>query len=483
MSANSHIKILVLNEPFVKDFCRTQRWAARSRGRVLRAPDWLAYATAVLEREGYGVKLFDMVADNKNKDDLRLLVKREQPAFVVLDSTTPSIYSDIECAKIVKEESEAAVIMVGPHISVLPEETLALAQGAVDVACIGEYDYSVKEIIENFPQLLNVDGIAYWRNDKVFKTKPRALIENLDELPYPAWHHLDLMKYFDGGKLYPYIDVISGRGCPNQCSFCLWPQVMHGTRYRLRSPENVIGEIEHDIKLCPKVLKGGEFFFEDDTFTVIKERAVNICEEILRRNLKITFSVNARADSADLEMFMMMKRAGCRELLVGFESGSQAILDNAHKNITLEQSRRFMELAKKAKLQVHGCFVIGLPGETEETARKTIEFALSLKCDTLQFSGAVPFPGTKFFEMAQNNGWLRTREWSRWLKVGEQKGIVSYPGISDEQINYFVDLGLRKFYLRPDYMLKFMLSTKNSSDLYRKIRGARNYLSYLWVKE
>ncbi|MFH8038988.1 MAG: radical SAM protein [Candidatus Aenigmatarchaeota archaeon] len=480
------MKILVINEPFVPDFCRTQRWAARTRGRVLRAPDWLAYATAVIERDikNAVVKLYDFPAMGWGKDVLRNLIKTHQPDFVVLDSTTPSIYSDIECAKIVKEETKnkAKVIMVGPHVSALPEETLIEAGGAIDVACIGEYDYTVRDVILNFNNLSSVDGICYIENGKPVRTRPRKFIENLDELPFPAWHHLNLMKYFDGGKLYPYIDIISGRGCPNRCIFCLWPQVMHGLKYRLRSPKNVVDEIEYDIKLCPRVLKGGEFFFEDDTFTVNKERAILICEEILRRGLKITFSVNARVDNADREMFKIMKRAGCRELLVGFESGVQEILDNMNKHITIEQSVEFVKLAKEAGLQIHGCFVIGLPGETEETAKKTIEFALSLDLDTIQFSGAVPFPGTVFFKMCEENNWLLTKQWDKWLDSGEQQGVVSYPWLTQEKINYYVDLGLKKFYFRPSYMIKFLLNTKGTSDLYRKLRGAYNFISYILTK-
>jgi len=471
------MKILVINEPFVPDFCRTQRWAARTRGRVLRAPDWLAYAAAVLEKADFDVKLYDFPALGWDKVKLKSIIKKENPDFVVLDSTTPSIYSDIECAKIVKDNSNAKVLMVGPHISALPQETLGLAAGVVDVVCIGEYDYTVRDAIKNFNSLANVAGIAYYSGGKVEITPKRPLIENLDELPFPAWHQLNLLKYFDGGKLFPYIDVISGRGCPNFCIFCLWPQIMHGLEYRLRSPRNVVDELEYDIKLCPQVLKG-EFFFEDDTFTVDKERAILICEEILRRKLNITFSVNARADNADLKMFKIMKKSGCRELLVGFESGVQEVLNNVNKNITIEQSQKFMELAKSAALSVHGCFVIGLPGETELTAKQTINFALSLKCDTIQFSGAVPFPGTKFFKMAEEKGWLKTKNWSEWLGEGEQKGIVSYPTITQESINYYVDLGLRKFYFRLPFMFKFLLDTRSFSDLYRKIRGAYNFIGY-----
>ncbi len=475
------MKILIINEPFIKDFCRTQRWAARTRGRVLRAPDWLAYATAVLEKSGFPAKLYDFPAMGWEKAKFSSLIKEEEPDFVVLDSTTPSIYSDIDCAKIVKDNSSAKVIMVGPHISALPEETLKLGQGSIDVACIGEYDYTVKDIIENFNNLDEVEGIAFYRNGQVKITESRPLIENLDDLPFPAWHHLDLMKYFDGGKLYPYIDIISGRGCPNKCIFCLWPQIMHGLRYRFRSPKNVVDEIEYDIKLFPQILKG-EFFFEDDTFTVNKERAILICEEIMHRDLKITFSVNARVDNADWEMFKIMKKAGCRELLVGFESGSQEILDKVNKNITVEQSYKFMELAKMANLQVHGCFVLGLPGETEETAQKTIDFALGLGLTTVQFSGAVPFPGTDFFDLCDSQGLLLTKCWSDWLSSGEQAGVVRYPNLNGERINYFVDLGLKKFYLRLDYILKFLFQTKSKNDFYRKLRGAWNFFSYLFNK-
>jgi radical SAM superfamily enzyme YgiQ (UPF0313 family) len=257
---------------------------------------------------------------------------------------------------------------------------------------------------------------------------------------------------------------------------------MHGLNYRFRSPSNVVDEIEHDIRLCPQVLKEGEFFFEDDTFTVNKARAIAICEEILRRNLSITFSVNSRVDTADRELFSLMKRAGCRELLVGFESGDQTVLEKMHKRITLEQSREFMRLAKEAKLQVHGCFVIGLPGETDETAQRTLDFAMSLGLDTVQFSGAVPFPGTKFFTLCEEKGWLKTKQWDRWLDSGEQQGIVEYPSLSLEKINRYVDKGLKDFYFRPQYMLRFLLRTRNMTDLYRKFRGAYNFVSYLLKK-
>ncbi len=476
------MKVLVINEPYVTGFNRAQRWAARTRGRVLRAPDWLAYATAVLERDGIDVSLYDFPAMDWGKPELENLAKDQQPDFVVLDSTTPSIYSDIECARLMKQVSPCKVIMVGPHVSALPEETLEIADGAVDVVCIGEYDYTVRDVVTQYNDLSQVAGIAHIDGDRIVRTEPRPLIDDLDSLPFPAWHHLDLMKYFDGSKLYPYVDIFSGRGCPHRCMFCLWPQVMHGRKIRLRSPECVVDEIERDIALCPEVAKGGEFFFEDDTFTVIKSNTIAICEEILRRGLKIKFSVNARTDTADLEMFKIMKRAGCRQLLAGFESGDAGMLKNMNKRGTVDDATRFMEYAKKAKLDVHGCYVFGLPGETEETIERTIRHALTIGLHTVQFSASVPFPGTEYFEYCRENNLLKADRWDAWLDDGEQATVVEYPGLSKDYIEQAVDRGLKRFYFRPSYMVKFLLRTRSRADLYRKIRGFRNFMSYLLSK-
>ena len=472
--------VLVINEPFVQDFCRTQRWAARTRGRVLRAPDWLAYATAVLEERGFDVALYDFPARNWDKPKLKELVREVQPKFVVLDTTTPSIYSDIECARMVKDVSQAEVIFVGPHASALPEETLSLAQGAADFVCIGEYDYSVAEVVAKEEKAEDIPGIAYLGPAGPKLTTARPLIKDLDALPFPAWHHLNLLDYFDGTKLFPYIDIFSGRGCPYGCIFCLWPQVMHGRGLRLRSPSNVVDEMERDIELCPQVLKGGEFFFEDDTFTVNRKFAASLCEEIRQRGLKVAFSVNARTDTTDLELFKLMKAAGCRELLVGFESGVQDILDGMGKGATVEGGRQLVHCAKKAGLDVHGCFVLGLPGETEATMQETVDYAMSLELTTLQFSASVPFPGTRLFSWCQEKGLIKSTNWSDWLADGEQAPVVSMPGLEQKVVQKYVDEALKSFYLRPTYMIKFLLKTRSRADLYRKLRGAKNFFQYLF---
>ncbi|MBF0153671.1 MAG: glycosyltransferase [Magnetococcales bacterium] len=475
--------VLIINAPFVPDFCRTQRWAARTRGRVLRPPDWLAYATAVLEQAGFVATLHDFPAMGWGKEDLERLISRQQPRLVVLDSTTPSIYSDIECAAICKRHAPGCVVlMVGPHASERPEETLKEAAGAVDAIAVGEYDLTLLDYAQALRDKRSVGdvlGLVFLEGaSEVRRTPPRPLIDTLDELPFPAWHQLDLHRYFDGIKLHPFVDIIGGRGCPFTCSFCLWPQTMHGQRYRMRSVENIIAEMEWVLKIFPAVGKG-EFFFEDDTFTADHRRARAFCERLLEKKLDCTWSINSRADVTDLDLLRLMKRAGCRMLVVGFESGSQRMLDAMGKKIRVKRMEQFIHTARQAGLRIHGCFVLGLPGEDRASMEQTLEFALANPLDTVQFSGAVPYPGTLYFDHMERSGLLRAQRWDQWLQDGEQAPVVDYPGLGRAEIEAFVDGALKKFYFRPAYMVRFLLATRSRADLYRKLRGARNFIGYL----
>jgi len=471
------MRVLVLNPPFVKNFCRTQRWAARTRGRVLRHPDWLCYAASVLQSHDFRVSLVDGPALGLNKSHIKKLANKSYD-YVVIDSTTPSIYSDIEQAGFFKKAG-SEVIMVGPHGSALPEETMKLAKGKVDVICRGEYDYTVKDVIDA-KDLSKVRGITYMRGNRIKSTATRKPIENLDELPYPAWHMLDVKKYWDGGKLWPLLDMISGRGCPNRCSFCLWPQTMHGQRYRLRSVENVVSEMEYDVTEYPYIK---EIFFEDDTFTVDRRRAREICEEIIKRKLDITWSVNCRCDLFDLELMKLMKKAGCRELLVGPESSDPKILRNVNKGITPQMVEKFFSIAKESGLHIHACFVMGLPGETRESMERTIKWAKKLDPHTLQFSACTPFPGTDLYNDLKGKGFIKAEKWSDWLNKGEQSAVVEYPDLSQEEIIKSVDRGLRKFYFRPKKLAQLFLSSKDLGDLKRKLKGGLNLIKYHFEKD
>lgn len=469
------MKVLMLNPSYGKNFVRSARWAARSRGRVQRHPDYLAIATAVLEREGHEVKLLDTASLNKDINEVRKIAERFKPRLSVVHTTTPSIYNDIRHAEMLKDLGSETVL-IGAHASALPLGTMQMSR-KIDYIAKGEYDYTLRDIA-NGKDPPNILGITYREGNEIIGNNDRPLIQDLDELPFPAWQHIDVHDYFDAGKLYPFITLISGRGCPNVCTFCVLPQVLYGRKYRLRSAKNVVEEIEYDLELFSDLK---EVMFEDDTLTADKKRCEEICHQILDKSLnkRVSWSANARADLDDLELLKLMKESGCRMLVVGFEFGDQQVLENVEKRLTLEQMKRFSEMARQSGIKVHGCFMIGGPGETRESAEKTIKLARNLKPDTLQFSALVPYPGTKFYEWARENGYIKAKNWTDWIDEGEQSSVTEYPCLSREEIVELVDKGLYGgFYFRPSTWVHHLVTLNGFDDFKRKAKGALSLISY-----
>lgn len=473
------MKVQFLNPAFGSGFCKSARWFAKSRGRVQRHPDYLCQSIAVLEEAGHECRFIDGAAKDLSLEQTRSEIESFRPEMVVIQTTTPSIYSDIGYARMCKEVlgDDCITTAVGAHVSAEPEDTLSKSEGFLDAVGRREYDYILRDLASG-TDIKKVAGISFRENGGVVHNEDRPFIENMDELPFPAWHHIDPYDYPDAGKLYPFITLVSGRGCEGRCSFCLLPQVMCGHKYRKRSPEKVVDEIESDLKLFP-FLK--EIMFEDDALTLKRHlpRLAAICEEMLRRNLKISWSANSRANVNDVEILKLMKRAGCRMLVVGFEFGNQDILNNVRKGILLEQSRKFAELTSKVGIRVHGCFMIGGPGETPETARDTIEFAKNLPIDTLQFSGLCAYPGTDFYKWAKENGYLVPQDWPQWVDEDlEQRAIIDLPGLSVDELNQLVDKGLKEFYLRPKQMVRMLRNIRSWSDVKAKSHGLRAFIDY-----
>jgi len=476
------MKVLVVNAPHVERFVRSQRWATRTRARIMRWPDWLAYATAVLEQDGCEVKLLDCPAWGWDMQRYRAEVEAFRPDLVVVDSSTPSILSDIRAAAIAREACGARTLLVGPHVTSMPDDTFQRAGGVVDAVARGEYDYTVRDVaraLVDGRSLSGIAGLSWLRDGAAVHEADRLLIQNLDELPFPAWHHLRLDDYYDGIKLFPYIDVIGGRGCPYKCTFCLWPQVMHGHSYRVRSPRNIVDEIEHDLRCHPRLRKG-EFYFEDDTFTLDRDHTRRICQELIDRKLDITFSVNGRADVMDEDLLRLMRKAGCRQLLIGYESANQEVLNRMKKGVKIDRVSQFTHLAARLGFDIHGCFTLGMPGETRESLEQSVRFALEHPLTTVQFSAAMPFPGTSYYAEAEANGLLQPGGWENYLSEdGEQQAIVSYPGLDREEVTAKVDEALKRFYFRPGYAWRFLKRTRNLGDLRRKVRGAVSFGGYL----
>ena len=479
-------KVLVLNPPVVKDFCRSARWAARSRGRVQRHPDWLLTAVGVLEQAGFEVEFLDGAAMDLAREQVASVLKRSKPGLVVLHTTTPSIDSDLDYASLARGLlSDSKTVAVGPHVTAEPEDTLKRSKGSLDVVVRGEYDYTLRELAElagsgwSTSKLAGILGISYVNHEGQAIHTPARPYLDVNELPFPAWRHIDPRWYQDAGKRFPFITLVSGRGCFGRCTFCRDVPLMEGGKLRLRDARLVADEIEYDLALFPSLR---EVMFETDTFTASPGHVESVCREILRRGLKITWSCNCRTD-VDLKLLPLMKRAGCRMLMVGFEFGTQEALDRVKKGTTLEQSVRLAQEAKRLGFIIHGCFMFGAPGETKQTAVKTIEFAKSLPLDTVQFSGICAYPGSEIYSEAREKGFLVPRTWREWVDDNwEQVTVLSYPELSKEEIDQFIDQGLREFYLRPKQILKMAQAIRTLDDLRRKIFGFKMLFHGLLAK-
>jgi len=466
-------RVLFLSPPFVSGFTRNARWAAKSRGRVQRHPDYLLTAAAVVENSGHQVAYIEGTALDIAEADILQQARKFSPDMLVILATTPSIYNDIEWAGKIKQETGCRSVLVGQQVSAAVDNTFQISNGAVDIIARGEYDYQLKEIADNLP-LAEINGISYFENDEV-RHNPKAPLIDVNELPFPAWHHINPEWYPAFGKRSPYLTLISGRGCNNRCTFCRDPQIMYGRKLRNRAPELVVDEIESDYRLFPNL---AEIMIETDTFTASPKHVEGVCNEILKRNLKISISTNARVDCKP-ELFPLMKKAGFRWLNVGFEFGTDQQLKAVKKGTSIEQSRRFALAAKKAGLKIHGCFMIGAPGETRESALQTIAFAKSIPMDTVQFTGITVYPGTEMYEQARQEGYLITKDWTEWLNPDkEQITNLKYDNLTTEEINELVDKGLKEFYLRPSQIWRIARGISTWGDVKSKFYGFLKFLDY-----
>ncbi|NTV29521.1 MAG: radical SAM protein, partial [Candidatus Omnitrophica bacterium] len=322
-----------------------------------------------------------------------------------------------------------------------------------------------------------------WRSaeGKIIDNPNRPPLD-VNELPFPAWQLIQPEWYPDAGKKYPFLTLFTGRGCNNACTFCRDPQLMYGYRLRTRRPELVVDEMEYDLQLFPQLR---EIMFETDTFAADPEHVRGVCREIMRRGLhkKISWSCNMRINT-DLELLPVMKQANCRMLMVGYEFGTDEALRAVRKGgVNVDMGRRFTQRAHELGFTVHGCFMIGAPGETRASARATIDYAKSLPLDTMQITGIATYPGTHLYKWAKENGYLLGKDWTDWLTAaGEQKTMLSYPQLSNKEIDEFIDIGLKEFYLRPKQMWRMLISIRSLGDLLRKFYGLGAFLNYFWQK-
>jgi hopanoid biosynthesis associated radical SAM protein HpnJ len=448
------------------------RYQARREVTSFWYPTWLAQPAALVP----GSKLMDCAPHHQTLDDC--LREARNHRHVIIHTSTPTLQNDAAVAEAIKRQSPETVIgFVGAHPAVLPEETLRTSS-AIDWVGGKEFDFTCQEVCEDRP-LKDVQGLSFRDGSGAIRhNAPRPLIENMDSLPWVAdvyKRDLQVERYAIGYLQHPYLSLYTGRGCPAQCTFCLWPQTIGGHRYRVRSAENVGEEMAYLKKLFPQVK---EFFFDDDTFTANLPRAREVAKRLGK--LGITWSCNSRAN-LDADTIRFFRDHGLRLFLVGYESGDEQILRNIKKGVSLEQMHRFTQACHAAGVLVHGTFVLGLPVETPETIERTIRFAQELDVFSIQVSLAAPYPGTELYEQAMANGWMTKSARGETIRAdGFQETTLAYPELTHAEIYEALDRFYRQYYLRPKPILRIVKSMLQDRDVFfRRCREGYEFFSAL----
>lgn len=481
------MNVVLLNPPFHPKFSRSQRSPAVIKSGVMYYPIWLAYATGVLEKNGFKTRLMDAPAQGWNLETVLHEAETFRPQLIVIDTSTPSIHMDVQTAAALKNRLPATfVLLVGPHVSALPEVSLQMNL-AVDAVARGEYDDTVRDLaqcLEGGSDLSTIEGLTYRDKDGAIVHNPdRPLIKDLDGLPFVSEvyrRHLKVENYFYSITRYPEVAIITGRGCPHRCSYCLWPQTLMGHAYRKRSVANVADELDFIARELPQVK---EVFFEDDTLTVDQDRSIALAKELIARGNRLPFSANSRAD-VTYETLHWLKQAGLRLTCVGFESGEPEILDAIHKKVSVEQFFTFRDAARQAGVRVHGCFMAGNPGETRASLAKTLDLAKKLAPDTAQFFPLMVYPGTEAYDWAVHNHILTTSHFQDWLTPeGLHRCIINQPGLSASDLMNWCDEARRSFYFRPAYLAaRLWEMLVEPEERYRLLRSARVFSRHLFNK-
>jgi len=465
------MKPLFMNPPTFDDFDggAGARYQASREVTSFWYPTWLCFPAGMIE----GSRVVD--APVQKLDLTACLEIAKGFDMVVMYTSTPTLTIDIETARRIKEAKPGIItVLTGPHVTILPEESLKAGKGAIDIVCRGEFDYSTRELCEG-RDWEKVDGISFIRDGKTMHTPDRPPIEDLDALPFvaPVYRRdLPISEYVIPHFKSPYVSIYSSRGCPSKCIYCLWPQTFSGQRMRTRSPQNVYEEVKWIVDNIPEMR---ELSFDDDTFTANREHARQVAK--LLKPLGISWTINARAN-CDYETLKIMREAGLRHVVVGYESGNNQILQNIKKGITREQAVKFTKDCKSLGLSIHGAFIMGLPGETRETIRETIEFAKKLDLNSIQASLASPYPGTEFYTLAREQGWIASDDFID--DTGHQKCVINYPNLTNAEIFNSVEEFYDKFYFRPRYILRSIGRMLVDGEERRKlIKEGRQYLDYM----
>ena len=415
------------------------------REELVVPPLGLAYLAASLEREGHRVKILDAFALGMSWGEFEGEVKKTKPDLIGLGGMTPTIDNTLRAARICRPHTRTLVVG-GPHVSVQQQEFFRECPEA-DFGIVGEGEAAFAGLVKRLEE-----GKDPWEIPGLVGPEkanpPGKFIDDLDSIPFPSRHLLPNHAYryalWPGKKI---TTLITSRGCPYHCIFC--DKSVFGSRWRARSPRNVLDEMEQ----VAKGFKIRSMILYDDLFTVDKQRAIEICRGILERGLRIEWKCEGRVDRVDEEMLKWMKKAGCSLIAYGVESGNQEGLDYLRKKTTLSQVRRAFDLTHKAGIRPMAYFILGIPVETFEGGLKTIEFAKELRPEYAQFSILSPYRGTKLYEEAVAKGWYREVDANNPFDKDQKRPVLLSENWTEEMLQEILKEAHRRFYFRAGYIL------------------------------
>ena len=432
-------------------------------------PLGLLYVAAYAEAGGRTVHVMDVNAEVLHFEDIEQFVRDHRPSWVGITSVTAQIGNTLRVAGIVKRVSpESGVVVGGVHATALPDEVLS--DPNVDYVIRGEGEKPFYALVDGQP-LESIGGLSY-RNGNPFQSivhnPPAEPVADLDSLPAPAYHLIKFHLYKPAAgacRRLPAVNMTMTRGCPGRCTFCSSAR----TPLRTHSAEHIVNEI-HGLKARYGIR---EVSFYDDTFTIFKQNVARMCDLIVARDLDLTWSCFARTDCVSPWLLKKMRQAGCHQILFGIESADPRIMQTIGKPIDIEQTRKAVRMVQDAGIEVRAAFMFGNPGETVESLRRTIDFAKELDPDIAVFNITTPYPGTKMFEWAKENGYLRTLDWSQYDLANS---VMELPTVSTEELNRLYRVAYREFYFRPRYLWRRLVGMRGFEDIRTNLRALRSIL-------
>ena len=466
------MKILLINPPYSGNI---NTWTPESTNRAIgvQPPLGLAYLAAVLREAGFTVEVLDINALGLDEEGVHARIRSIKPDIAGITVMTLLAQNAVKVARLIKDvDSSIKVVLGGPHLSIFAKE--ALSFDCVDYGIYGEGEFAFLELAQKISSrkpLEQIQGLVYKSGQDVV-INPVALINDLDQLPFPALDLLPRERYSLANAAHPFSSIVTTRGCPWQCAFCLRDPV--NVKLRFRSPALVVDEIERNI------LDFGarEINICNDSLTASREHIAGICNEILKRKIKIRWQGPSRVNTVTSDLLSLMKKAGCHALRYGVESGSQEILDKMRKGITIKQVEDAFKWTKKAGIEIMAYFMLGYLDETPRTMQRTIDFAKRLSPDGAIFAVATPLPETELFRQAQARNLVDTSYWTNFSLCKETA-----------RINYLVPdaeawarRALWSFYFRPSYILGRLAKIRSWDAFLKHLQGAWSFFDFRMYK-